>query len=79
MKKVAFHLAATHYDNRGSPDVPYGFVYFNDDTRIGYPAFDNDKPIDGSTFDGNWGGNTARHHELAKAYLRKRGVKGYEE
>ena len=52
----------------------YGFVYFNDDTRVGYavntpcPAEDAYGPY--NVFASNWGGNTDEHKKLADAWLR---------
>ena len=29
-------LIITEWDNRGTQEVPFGFIYFNDGSRIGY-------------------------------------------
>lgn len=33
-------LVAEGYENRGTPNVPFGFVYFNDGSRVGYSQND---------------------------------------
>lgn len=63
-------LAITHAENRGSKEVPFGFIYFNDDLRVLY--------ADGKLRDTNWGEVTEQHYRMAKEFLREQGVKGYE-
>lgn len=45
-------LKVEEFDNRGTEEVPFGWVVFSDNTRVGV-GFEN-----GSTtvFPGNWGG-----------------------
>lgn len=33
---MANDVSVTGADNRGTPDVPYGFVYFTDGARLGF-------------------------------------------
>lgn len=58
------------HDPRGSKEVPYGFINFNDDTRVVYNGED--------VWEGNWGTVTEKHFQLAREYLAEKGVKGYE-
>jgi len=46
-------------DNRATPEVPYGYIYFSDNTRIDYYA------------EGAFPGSD-EHIELAIAYLREK-------
>ena len=46
-------------DNRGTAEVPFGYIYFNDNTRINYSA-------------DILNGNTVEHIELAIEYLKER-------
>lgn len=66
-------LKVTNHDNRGDADHPYGFVYFNDNTRVGYTS-DEVFP----THRGVWEATEDPHHfALAREYLREKGVRGY--
>lgn len=56
-------MKVTQCENRGSFDVPFGFVYFDDNTRVGFSR-------DEGVWPANWGGNTARHLSLAAEALR---------
>lgn len=74
-------LKVTHHDNRGDQEVPYGFVYFNDDSRLGYPEMENGAAIPNSLFKTNWENRnptTSHHKKLARKHLKDQKVKGYE-
>lgn len=60
-------LQATSHDNRGSDEVPFGFVYFNDDRRVAYAH----KVTFGT---GGWPRVTAEHVRLAQQYLTAHGI-----
>lgn len=64
-------LAVTGHDNRGTEDVPYGFVYFNDDRRVAYTS--EHGVVERAT--GGWGVVSAAHVKAAKDYLKSEGVK----
>jgi hypothetical protein len=66
-------LAVTSYENRAGENpenVAYGFVYFNDGTRVAYST------EAGVVKDATGGGDpvTDQHVKVAKAYLKKKGV-----
>ncbi len=63
-------LKVTSYENRGTKAVPFGYVYFNDDTRMGFAQ-------DRGVFVANWGGGTSRHVEMALAALKEVGIDLY--
>lgn len=62
--KVADH------ENRGNSEVAYGFVYFEDGTRVAYTS------LDGVAADatGGWEPITDRHADAATTYLRAQGI-----
>lgn len=72
-------LAVRAADNRGTKEVPYGYVYFNDDsTRLGYmPSQAGRLGVRSlewyGLFESNWDGATEEHFEVAKAYFDKHG------
>lgn len=57
-------LRVTSVDNRGDDTVPFGWVYFSDDTRAG---FGNTRDGFGTfgVFPGTWGPVTPKHFMLA--------------
>lgn len=57
-------LQVTDSDNRGTQEVPFGFVYFSDDRRVAYTG-------SGVVADatGGWGPVTSDHVRLAEQYL----------
>lgn len=63
-------LEVTEIDNRGNDDVPFGYVYFNDDSRVGYADTPETRKHYG-LFPSNHGGNTPEHFHLARAALIK--------
>ena len=69
-----FTLRVTRFDNRGTPTNPYGYLEFNDFTRLGYaPVIENAPPELTATqglFDGNLGGNTLKHYTVAILHLQ---------
>jgi hypothetical protein len=63
-------LKVIEFDNRGDEQVPFGWIEFNDGTRLGFsPKNGNPNPF--GLFDGNWGGNTPTHYKVAVAYLKE--------
>jgi hypothetical protein len=54
-------------DNRGSDTSPYGWVYFSDDTRVGFGS--GDGPGTYGLFAGTWGPATDLHYTLAEQAL----------
>ncbi len=69
-KEYPMTLKVTTHDNRGEPEYPYGFVYFNDDKRIGYvPSIEGMKGPYGLFEGGGWGPISPFHYTLAEAYL----------
>lgn len=58
-------LHVINHDNRGTVEVPFGFVYFNDHTRVGYTGT---KGAD-ATLTGGWETVTPDHVEVADRYL----------
>lgn len=60
-------LQATSHDNRGDHETTFGFVYFNDDTRILYTGREGAHP--GVT--GGWAPITSAHVEAADRYLNE--------
>lgn len=62
-------LKVTQGDNGG---YGYGFVYFNDDTRVGYAVGATEDGVGPyGMFPGNWGGNTDEHFRLAGEWLKE--------
>ena len=67
-------LKVESHENRGTVEQPFGFVYFTDDSRVGYaPGIKETEESDG-LFSGNWGGNTPTHFALAFKYLKEKGL-----
>jgi hypothetical protein len=62
-------LKITSFENRGSMEVPYGWLYFNDGTRMGYHPGGRQADADG-LYEGDWGGCTELHQRLAREYVR---------
>lgn len=65
-------MEITEIDNRGTDEVPFGFVYFKDGTRIAYSKLDSKWEFSGS------GSNfhrspTIRHELAAKEHLEQHG------
>jgi hypothetical protein len=58
------------YENRGGSEVAYGFVYFEDGTRVAYTSLDG--VVQDAT--GGWEPVTERHAKAAASYLKKQGV-----
>ncbi len=75
-------LKATHHDNRGDNEVPYGYVYFDDGTRVGYANILENEHDNGifPTHDSVWwkAATDTKHFRMAAEYLRDQKVKGYE-
>lgn len=67
---MADKLAVEKVGNRGTDDVAYGYVYFNDGSRVGYASKHG-------IFPGNWSSsdepNTMAHANLAREALTERG------
>lgn len=63
-------LTAVSYDNRGTSESAFGFVYFSDDRRVAYAT--NHGVVQDST--GGWAAVTTRHVTLAQEYLKDQGV-----
>lgn len=69
-------LEATEADNRGTDDVPYGFVYFSDGLRVAYTGnrvgdeYGTTMTYEITDTSGGWGPVTETHRRLAGAYLR---------
>jgi hypothetical protein len=59
-------LMVTGHENRGDAEVAFGFVYFNDDSRVAYST------PQGVVADatGGWAAVTDTHVRLAEEYLR---------
>jgi hypothetical protein len=65
-------LSVIKIENRGTEDSPFGYVYFNDDTRLGWaPGLEEIANTEG-LFPGNRGGNTVRHFSLALRAIKAR-------
>lgn len=63
-------ITATHHDNRGTEDVPFGFVYFDDGKRCAYARGVGEH--DGvSTGTGGWPEVGMDHVHEAQRYLRE--------
>lgn len=65
-------MEITEIDNRGDDEVPFGFVYFKDNTRIAYAKNGDTWQFSGS------GSNfyhspTIRHELAAKEHLEQHG------
>lgn len=61
-------IRAIHHDNRGTTEVPFGFVYFSDHTRVGYTGT---KGAD-AAMTGGWETVTPDHVEVADRYLNEK-------
>jgi hypothetical protein len=59
-------------DNRGSEDVQFGFVYFEDDRRVGYTTASGVVP----NATGGWGPITPEHVRAAVEFLKNDGFNG---
>lgn len=64
-------LTVEAFDNRGTKEVPFGYVYFSDNTRMVVGVADNVTTL----MSGQWGGNTEEHIQLAADYLKEQGFK----
>jgi hypothetical protein len=62
-------LKIESWENRGDDEVPFGFVYFSDGSRVVF----TDKEIRSS----NWGTITERHLVLARDLLARENVMGH--
>lgn len=72
---MGFVLQVESHDNRGTDEVPYGFVYFNDNKRVSYAAHPDTAGgprVTGGT--GGWSPITRTHVRLATNYLIEQGV-----
>ncbi len=68
---MSAQVEITGIDNRGDEAVPFGYVYFSDDVRVGFG--DTRGGIgDHGLFGGNWGVPTERHYTLAEEALTER-------
>lgn len=63
-------LEVAYYDNRGTNDVAYGFVYFSDDSRVLYASGKTIRPYKGPC----WTPATMRHVEIARDFLSRQGI-----
>lgn len=61
------NLKAESYENRGSTENPFGYVYFTDGTRVSYNS-------SGEIHGANWGPTSPKHHELARKMLVAEGI-----
>lgn len=59
-------MQITGNDNRGTNDTPFGFVYFDDHTRVIYADGIGVTPFRGS----HWEPATNEHAECALTYLK---------
>lgn len=59
-------MKITGLDNRGDGQHPFGFVYFDDGSRVTY-ASDIGIEIHGGPY---WNQSTAKHVEMASIYLQ---------
>lgn len=66
---IPFKIAVESVENRGGDDAKYGYVYFNDETRVGFAIGLDDTRGSHGLFSGNWGGNTNEHFKAAIAAL----------
>jgi hypothetical protein len=67
-------VKAVDYDNRGTREHPFGYVYFNDGTRLGFAPsakVRDPHPLAGkfNLFITNWGGLTGSHFKAAEKLL----------
>jgi hypothetical protein len=58
-------MRVTYHDNRGDDKIPYGFVYFDDDSRVVYASNEGVSPFDGPY----WNLATSVHVNKAIEYL----------
>lgn len=65
-------MEITDIDNRGTEEVPYGLVYFADNTRIAYDKIDDDWQFSGSGSK-RYRTPTFRHEYAAMAHLSEHG------
>lgn len=70
---MAIHLRVVTFDNRGDDVNPFGYIEFNDDTRLGYTPGLEQEIIGRDNYQGlwpaNWGGNTPLHFHTADKWL----------
>lgn len=73
-RKIMETLHIIEHENRGSKDVPFGFVYFSDDTRVLYALLPENPEGVQSSGGQNWPPVTRVHVRLAQTYLIENGV-----
>lgn len=61
------------HDNRGTVDVPFGFVYFDDNSRVIYASNAGIHTCQGPY----WKSSTHMHVNKAKAYLARKFPSAY--
>lgn len=62
-------LMVTEIDNRGAQGTPYGYVYFSDESRVGFTP-----GLDSEVWPSNRGDVTGRHMGLAAQALVQAGL-----
>lgn len=62
-------MKVVDHDNRGTEDEPFGFLYFDDGTRMAY-GLGKIHP----RANGGWGGLTPKHEKPAAEYARAHGL-----
>ncbi len=64
-------LSVIGIENRGTEDYPFGYVYFNDNTRLGWAPDLEGTRLTNGLFPSNWGGNTVEHFRLATLAVKE--------
>jgi hypothetical protein len=67
-------IKVTHHDNRGDEEAPYGYVYFDDGTRLAYAPHTSGMGNPLGLFPGGWGAVRSEHYSLANDYLTEKGL-----
>lgn len=67
-------IKATRHDQRGTEDHPYGYVYFDDGTRLAYAPGTSGLSNPLGLFPGGWGAVRDEHYKVATAYLNEKGI-----
>jgi len=68
-------LKIEKHDNRGTEEYPFGYVYFDDGTRLSYAPHTSglSNPL-GLFPSKGWGPVRNDHYEVATAYLTEKGI-----
>lgn len=72
--KTLQNPVVSYSENRsGDNENPFGYVYFTDNTRVGYsPGLTGDNYAE--LWPGNWGPTTSLHLRLAGKHLQEEGL-----